>query len=157
LKKNKVLVVHGPNLHLLGRREKQIYGNLSLEELNRELAEIAKKYNLELEIVQLNGEGEIVERITRGDYDFLIINPAAYTHTSVAIRDAILGVEKPTIEVHISNIYKREPFRRTSLISDVVWGVISGLGKYSYILALEVAYKSITDSLPRQNCEENKK
>ena len=92
-----------------------------------------------MKIIQSNSEGDIVEKITNNSYDFLIINPAAYTHTSVAIRDALLGVNKPAIEVHLSNIYKREDFRKTSLISDVVLGVISGLGKWSYFLALRAA------------------
>ena len=138
-KKNKILVIHGPNLHLLGKREPDIYGKFSLSELNKELTEKAKKSKIDLKIFQSNSEGEIVEKITKSKYDFLIINPAAYTHTSVAIRDALLGVNRPTIEVHISNIYCREDFRKTSLVSDVVLGVISGLGKGSYCLALEAA------------------
>jgi len=138
-KKNKILIIHGPNLHLLGKREPGIYGKFSLSELNKELAEKAKKNRMDLKIFQSNSEGEIVEKITKSKYDFLIINPAAYTHTSVAIRDALLGVNLPTIEVHISNIYCREDFRKKSLVSDVVLGVISGLGKGSYLLALEAA------------------
>ncbi len=137
--KNKILIIHGPNLHLLGKREPGIYGKFSLSELNKELAEKAKKNRMDLKIFQSNSEGEIVEKITKSKYDFLIINPAAYTHTSVAIRDALLGVNLPTIEVHISNIYCREDFRKKSLVSDVVLGVISGLGKGSYLLALEAA------------------
>jgi len=135
-KKNNILVIHGPNLHLLGKRETDIYGNFTLKDINKELIEFAKKNNLNLEIFQSNFEGEIVDKITNSDYDFLVINPAGLTHTSVVIRDAILAVNKPTIEVHISNIYKREEFRKKSLISDVVLGVISGFGKLSYILAL---------------------
>ena len=137
--KSKVLIIHGPNLHLLGKRETNIYGKFTLSQLNKELASAAKKHKVSLESVQFNSEGEIVDKITKSNYDFLIINPAAYTHTSVAVRDALLGINKPTIEVHISNIYKREAFRKKSLISDVVLGVISGLGKYSYLLALEAA------------------
>ena len=137
--KNKILVIHGPNLHLLGKREPDVYGKFSLSELNKELADKAKKNKIELKIFQSNSEGEIVEKITKSKYDFLIINPAAYTHTSVAIRDALLGVNQPTIEVHISNIYRREDFRKKSLVSDVVMGSISGLGKGSYLLALEAA------------------
>jgi 3-dehydroquinate dehydratase-2 len=138
-KKNKILVIHGPNLHLLGKREPNLYGKYTLREINEELKKIAKRYNVNLEVFQSNLEGKIVEKITGSDYDFLIINPAAYTHTSIAIRDAILGVDKPTIEVHLSNIYKREEFRRKSLISDIVIGVITGFGKKSYLLALEAA------------------
>ncbi|MCM8773510.1 MAG: type II 3-dehydroquinate dehydratase [Candidatus Omnitrophica bacterium] len=140
-KKNKILVIHGPNLHILGKREKNIYGDFTISELNLELKKIAHQHNYILETFQSNSEGEIVEKISNSNYDFLIINPAAYTHTSVAIRDAILSVEKPTIEVHISNIYKREEFRRKSLISDIVLGTITGLGKLSYILALYAAIK----------------
>lgn len=136
---SKVLVIHGPNLHLLGTRETDIYGTFTLSDLQVLLAEKAKELGLECESFQSNSEGDIVEKITRGGYDFLIINPAAYTHTSVAIRDALLGVQKPAIEVHISNIYRREEFRKKSLVSDTVIGVISGLGKYSYLLALEAA------------------
>jgi len=132
-------VIHGPNLHLLGRRETKVYGKFTLKELNNELKVKASALRVELECFQSNSEGEIVNRITNSDYDFLIINPAGYTHTSIAIRDAILAAGIPTIEVHISNIYKREDFRRKSLISDVVQGMITGLGKYSYYLALEAA------------------
>ena len=137
--KNKILIIHGPNLHLLGKRETNIYGKFTLSQINKELKDKAKKSNFAVESVQFNSEGEIVDKITKGKYSFLIINPAAYTHTSVAIRDGLLGIDKPTIEVHISNIYKREDFRRKSLVSDVVLGVISGLGKQSYLLALEAA------------------
>jgi 3-dehydroquinate dehydratase-2 len=139
LKKFKVLVIHGPNLHLLGKREPDIYGNFSLKEIDSDLKAEAKKNNLGIEIFQSNSEGQIVEKITKTKYHFLIINPAAYTHTSVAIRDAILGIDKPTIEVHLSNIYKREDFRKKSLVSDVVLGGIYGLGKESYSLALKAA------------------
>jgi 3-dehydroquinate dehydratase-2 len=138
-KKNKLLVIHGPNLHLLGKREPGIYGNYTLREINDALKQKTKKNNIGIEIVQFNSEGQIVEKITAAKYDFLIINPAAYTHTSVAIRDAILAVNKPVIEVHLSNIYKREEFRKTSLVSDIALGVITGLGKYSYILAADAA------------------
>ena len=150
-KKTKILVIHGPNLHILGKREPNIYGNVTLNDIDRELEDKAGKNNLETSILQSNSEGEIVERITRGDYDFLIINPAAYTHTSVAIRDALLGIDIPTIEVHISNIYKREEFRKKSLISDVVLGVISGLGKNSYLLALEAAIIFLKDKQKTQD------
>lgn len=135
--KSKILIIHGPNLHLLGKREPDIYGRVTLEDLNCELKKKAALYDLSIEIIQSNSESEIVEKITEENHDFLIINPAAYTHTSVAIRDAILAVNKPAIEVHLSNIYKREEFRKKSLISDIVLGVITGLGKDSYLLALE--------------------
>lgn len=139
MKKNKILVIHGPNLHLLGAREPDIYGKATLEDIDRELKVRAKKNDFTIEIIQSNSESEIIEKITNTAYDFLIINPAAYTHTSVAIRDALLGVDKPVIEVHLSNIYKREEFRKKSLINDVVLGVILGLGKQSYLLALDAA------------------
>ncbi|MCQ9206190.1 MAG: type II 3-dehydroquinate dehydratase [Omnitrophica bacterium] len=139
MKKNKILVIHGPNLHLLGAREPDIYGKATLRDIDKELKAKAKKNDFTIEIIQSNSESEILEKITNTAYDFLIINPAAYTHTSVAIRDALLGVDKPAIEVHLSNIYKREDFRKKSLISDVVLGVISGLGKGSYLLALDAA------------------
>jgi 3-dehydroquinate dehydratase-2 len=139
MKKNKILVIHGPNLHLLGKRETHIYGNFTLNAINKQLEKEAKRYNVDIEIIQSNSESDIVEKITTTNYNFLIINPAAYTHTSVAIRDALLGINKPTLEVHISNIYRREDFRKKSLISDVVLGVITGLGKYSYLLALEAS------------------
>jgi 3-dehydroquinate dehydratase-2 len=126
-------------LQLLGKREPGIYGNYTLREINDALKQKTKKNNIGIEIVQFNSEGQIVEKITAAKYDFLIINPAAYTHTSVAIRDAILAVNKPVIEVHLSNIYKREEFRKTSLVSDIALGVITGLGKYSYILAADAA------------------
>jgi 3-dehydroquinate dehydratase-2 len=134
-----VLVIHGPNLQLLGTREQTIYGRFTLDQLNAELQSLAKKKNVHLETFQSNHEGEIVDKISQADYQVLIINPAAYTHTSVAIRDALLAKERPVIEVHISNIYKREDFRKKSLISDVVTGTITGLGKFSYLLALEAA------------------
>ena len=139
----KVLVIHGPNLNLLGIREKEIYGSLTLDNINKEIIQRAKKLALLVNILQSNSEGEIVTQIQEasGRYDCLIINPAAYTHTSVAIRDAIIAIGIPTIEVHISNIFKREEFRRKSFISDIAVGHISGLGKESYLLALEAAAK----------------
>ncbi len=138
-KRKKVLVIHGPNLNLLGKREISIYGKTTFTQLNNLLKKEAKKLNLSLEVFQSNSEGEIVDKINSslGKIDFIIINPAAYTHTSVAIRDALLAVKIPTIEVHLSNIFQREDFRKKSLISDVVIGLISGLGIDSYLLALK--------------------
>ena len=145
--KPKILVIHGPNLNLLGKRETSIYGKVSLPELNRRLKNEAKKLGVTLGVFQTNSEGEMVSRINSslGKIDFIIINPAAYTHTSVAVRDALLAVQIPAIEVHISNIFKREVFREKSLISDIVIGVISGLGTESYLLALEAAKKLLKD------------
>jgi 3-dehydroquinate dehydratase-2 len=138
----KVLVIHGPNLNLLGKREKDIYGTKSLEVINKEILSLAKKLDIDVKTAQLNSEGKIVDLIQKGDYDALIINPAAYTHTSVAIRDAIAAVDKPAIEVHLSNIHRREEFRRKSYIAEVAAGQISGFGPESYSLALRAA-KSI--------------
>ena len=137
----KVLVIHGPNLNLLGEREPNVYGAVTLDEINREMTEFAGKNNLELKIVQSNHEGEIVEVIqnSRNWADVLIINPAAYTHTSVAIRDALAAVKVPAIEVHLSNIHAREGFRQMSHISPVALGQITGFGKNSYLLALQAA------------------
>jgi 3-dehydroquinate dehydratase-2 len=138
----KVLVIHGPSLNLLGRRETDIYGTKSLEAINNDIRFLASELGIDVKTVQLNSEGEIVDLIQKDDYNALIINPAAYTHTSVAIRDAILAVGKPVIEVHLSNIYKREEFRKKSFIADVAVGQISGFGPDSYLLALK-AVKSI--------------
>jgi 3-dehydroquinate dehydratase-2 len=135
----KVLVVHGPNLNLLGRREKAIYGTKSLTVINKEITGLAKKLAIDVKIVQRNGEGDILDIIQKADYDALIINPAAFTHTSIAIRDAIAGVDKPAIEVHLSNIHTREEFRRKSYIAGVAVGQISGFGSFSYLLALHAA------------------
>jgi len=138
----KVLVIHGPNLNLLGTRETDLYGTKSLEEINKDIRSLSLDLNIDITILQINSEGEIIDSIQEGAYDALIINPAAYTHTSVAIRDAILAVGKPSIEVHLSNIYRREEFRRKSLMADVAVGQISGFGSDSYLLALRAA-KSI--------------
>ncbi|MEJ2684255.1 MAG: type II 3-dehydroquinate dehydratase [Candidatus Sulfobium sp.] len=137
----RILVIHGPNLNLLGTREKGIYGEISLETLNGRIRALCAELSAEVDIVQSNGEGRIVDAIQENAYDVLIINPAAYTHTSVAIRDAIAAVGKPSIEVHISNIYKREKFRHRSFISAVATGQISGLGTEGYLLAVRAAVK----------------
>ncbi|MFP4466694.1 MAG: type II 3-dehydroquinate dehydratase [Candidatus Goldiibacteriota bacterium] len=135
----KVLVIHGPNLNLLGHREPEVYGNTNLAEINESLKKKSEELSLELKIVQSNHEGEIVEAIHQGLNwaDCIIINPAAYTHTSVAIRDALSSIHIPAIEVHLSNIYKREDFRAKSFIAPVVSGQISGFGAGSYLLALQ--------------------
>jgi len=136
----KVLVIHGPNLNLLGKREMQIYGNHTLEEINNSLKVLAKELDFKLTIHQSNYEGEIVDLIQKSEgYIAIIINPAAYTHTSIAIRDAIAAIDIPTIEVHLSNIYSREQFRQKSFIAPVAWGQISGFGAQSYLLALRAA------------------
>lgn len=137
----KILVIHGPNLNLLGEREVDIYGKITLKEINDSLKKLAKKYRVKLKIFQSNHEGEIVDIIgkSKDKFNCLIINPAAYTHTSIAIRDAISASGIPAIEVHLSNIYSREEFRHTSLISPVCKGQICGFGLRSYILGLEAA------------------
>jgi len=139
----KILLIHGPNLNLLGRREREIYGEKSLEEINRELEKRARELGAELEIFQSNHEGEIVDKIAQTDAQGILINPAAYTHTSVAIRDAIKGVGLPAVEVHLSNIFAREPFRHTSLTGGVCIGVITGFGVDSYVLGLEALVRHI--------------
>ena len=135
----KILVIHGPNLDLLGQREPAIYGKATLQQINNELKKTAKKKKVSLTIKQSNHEGEIVDLIgeSKNKYDALLINPAAYTHTSVAIRDAIAASGILTVEAHLSNIYSREEFRQKSLISPVVKGTILGFGAKSYILGLE--------------------
>jgi 3-dehydroquinate dehydratase-2 len=138
-KAKKVLVIHGPNLNLLGRRETDIYGKKSLRTINKDISVLASELGIQVKTVQLNSEGEIVGVIQKGDYDALVINPAAYTHTSIAIRDAIAAIDKPTIEVHLSNISRREEFRKQSFITGVAVGQISGFGPDSYLLALRAA------------------
>lgn len=135
----KVLVVHGPNLNLLGKRETAVYGTKSLGEINNSIGDLASELGIEVNAVQLNSEGEILDIIHKSDYDVLVINPAAYTHTSVAIRDAIAAVDKPAVEVHLSNIHRREDFRKKSYIAEVAAGQISGFGPESYLLALRAA------------------
>ncbi len=138
----KILVLHGPNLNMLGTREPEVYGRVTLDEINRSLAKIAEDAGIALESFQSNSEADLISRIqqTIGDEtDFIIINPAAYTHTSVALRDALAAVKLPFIEVHLSNIFARETFRRESYFSDLALGVISGLGPKGYELALEYA------------------
>ena len=137
----KILIIHGPNLNLLGKREPGIYGSLTLAQINDMIHIKATEMGLEADIMQSNSEAEIIGKIHNSDFDLLIINPAAYTHTSIAIRDAIAAVGKPVIEVHISNIHGREEFRRRSFIAEVAVGQISGFGAESYLLALLAAKK----------------
>jgi 3-dehydroquinate dehydratase-2 len=134
-----ILVIHGPNLNLLGKREPHIYGNLSLDEINDQLLERGRGVGIEIETFQSNHEGAIVDRIQQaiGICHGIIINPAAYTHTSVAIRDALAMLEIPVIEIHLSNINKRESFRHQSMIADIVAARIAGFGSHGYMLALE--------------------
>lgn len=133
-----VLIIHGPNLNLLGRREPGIYGTNTLQQINDNLKELAKEMGVEIRVYQSNSEGEIVSFIgENADWaDGIVINPAAYTHTSVAIRDALSAVSLPVVEVHLSNIFRREEFRHHSYISPIAVGIISGFGPESYYLAL---------------------
>ncbi|MES1981410.1 MAG: type II 3-dehydroquinate dehydratase [Pseudomonadota bacterium] len=142
-----ILVLHGPNLNLLGEREPEVYGRVTLQEINTKLTGIAEQAGAELQYFQSNAEGALIDRIqlTRQDRsDFIIINPAAFTHTSVALRDALAAVAIPFIEVHLSNVYAREAFRTTSYFSDLAVGVISGLGASGYELALQYALQYST-------------
>jgi len=144
----RLLVLNGPNLNLLGSREPDHYGNMSLESISENLAELASEAGHELTTFQSNAEHELVERVhqARGEeVQFIIINPAAFTHTSVALRDALLGVSIPFIEVHLSNIYAREAFRHKSYFSDIAIGVISGLGAMGYKLALLAALNHLSE------------
>ncbi len=142
---SKVLVIHGPNLNLLGTREEDIYGTATLDDINGQLKTLADNAGVEIEFFQSNHEGEIVDKIgaAKENFSAILINPAAYTHTSVAIRDAIAAVQIPTIEVHLSNVYAREEFRHTSLIAPVAHGQISGFGVDSYLLGLQATINLI--------------
>ena len=135
----KVLVIHGPNINLLGLREPETYGSLTMDEINQSIEQASRNLGFSVDFYQSNIEGELVNRIqatTKDGTEYIIINPAAYTHTSIAIRDALAAIKTPAIEVHISNIHKREEFRHTSLTAAMCEGQISGFGASSYILAL---------------------
>lgn len=143
----KILVVHGPNLNLLGTREPDIYGRGTLDELNGQLQAIANNANIELVLFQSNAEHALIDKIQQAlelGVEFIIINPAALCHTSVALRDALLAVDLPFIEVHISNIFAREPFRHFSYLSDIAKGLVCGLGIHGYVAALQVAIQSLS-------------
>lgn len=152
----RILILHGPNLNLLGSREQSIYGTQSLDKIDSALANLAENLAVTVDIRQSNSEGELVGWIqeAKSGYDGIIINPAAYTHTSVAIRDALAAVGVPTIEVHLSNIYRRESFRHHSHVAGVALGQISGLGATGYLLALRglhdhlIATRKARKSLP---------
>ncbi len=143
-----ILVLHGPNLNLLGTREPEHYGDDSLESINRRLEQLAETAGHRVVCVQSNAEHELVDRIqsAAGSEAFIIINPAAFTHTSVALRDALAAVRIPFIEVHLSNVHAREPFRRRSYLSDLAVGVISGLGARGYELALTAAFDQLSET-----------
>lgn len=135
----KVLVIHGPNLNMLGKREPEIYGTTGLNDINKHLLDLGKKLGLRVDSFQSNHEGAIIDKIQEAfqKYDGLIINPAAYTHTSIAIKDALLILKIPVIEVHLSNIYKREPFRHKSVVAEIATATLGGFGHYGYYMALE--------------------
>jgi 3-dehydroquinate dehydratase-2 len=146
-----VLVLHGPNLNLLGSREPKHYGLATLDDINKALIARAESSHAFVETFQHNHEGALVDRIhmaARDHVDFIVINPAAYTHTSVAIRDALAAVAIPFVEVHLSNVHAREPFRHHSFLSDLAVGVISGLGAHGYELALDYALRHLENRTP---------
>ena len=145
--KNNIIVINGPNLNLLGEREQSQYGSIKYEDLKNECLEYSKGLGISINFTQSNIEGEIITLIqdARKKYDGLIINAAGFTHTSIAIRDALVIFKKPSIELHISNIYKREKFRHKSMISSVVTGVICGLGANGYILAINAMQELLTN------------
>jgi 3-dehydroquinate dehydratase-2 len=142
----KILVLHGPNLDLLGKRETTVYGDNTLDEINKEVSRLAKEDGFQVEFYQSNHEGDLVDKIGETDANGIMINPAAYTHTSVAICDALSAKKIPSVEVHLSNIYAREEFRHKSLVAPVVTGQVSGFGKNSYVLGL----KALMDILNEQ-------
>lgn len=141
-KNTSILVIQGPNLNLLGSREPEVYGKTTMDDIHQKLGEIAKAHAIDLNAFQSNHEGELIDRIQKAKQDgidFIIINPGAFTHTSVALRDALAGVAIPFTEVHLSNIHQREEFRKHSYLSDIATGVICGLGAIGYELALLAA------------------
>ncbi|MGL4392414.1 MAG: type II 3-dehydroquinate dehydratase [Fusobacteriaceae bacterium] len=135
----KILVIHGPNLNFLGIREPEIYGKETLEDINNLIKKSCQKYELDVETFQSNSEGDIINKLQEnyGKADYLVINPGALTHYSIAIRDAILSTKIKCIEVHLSNVYAREEFRKKSVVSDIALGVLSGFGSFGYLMAIE--------------------
>ncbi len=143
----RVLVVHGPNLNTLGTREPDVYGSLTVDDINEELGKVASGANAELEFFQSNHEGALIDRIqeARSWADGVLINPAGLTHTSIALRDALVATELPVVEVHLSNVHTRETFRHHSYVSGVALGVIAGFGASSYRLGLQALLESLSD------------
>ncbi|PPT08953.1 3-dehydroquinate dehydratase II [Geitlerinema sp. FC II] len=152
----RTLVLHGPNLNLLGQREPNVYGSVTLDEIDRLIDREARTLHVKVSCFQSNSEGGLVDAVQQawGQYDGLLINPAAYTHTSVALRDAIAAVKIPTVEVHLSNIHQRESFRHHSYIAPVAIGQISGFGYYSYILGLHALTHYLRDRQPSHSTSE---
>ena len=147
-KQKKILILHGPNLNLLGKREPHIYGNTSLNDVNQSLKTLATPHNVEVECFQSNHEGDLItktQEVLDNPCEFIIINPAGFTHTSIAWRDALLAIKVPFIEVHLSNIFAREKFRHKSYFSDIAVAVVSGLGIHGYELALNYAIEHISN------------
>ena len=150
----KILVIHGPNLNLLGSREPDVYGADTLDSINQLLTDRAQQSQIELDTFQSNHEGKIVDAIQQAaidKVDYLLINPAAFTHTSIAIRDALLACRIPFIELHLSNVHARDQFRKHSYLSDIAKGVICGFGKHSYLLALDAAINQCNQSKSKEN------
>jgi 3-dehydroquinate dehydratase-2 len=144
-----VLVIQGPNLNLLGMREPEVYGTITLDDIHKKLTDLAKQADISLETYQSNHEGELIDRVQKAKKDgvsFIIINPGGFTHTSVALRDALAGVAIPFIEVHLSNIHQREEFRKHSYFSDLAMGVICGLGAHGYELALNTIQHKLSST-----------
>ena len=141
----KILIINGPNLNLLGKREELIYGKATLEDIKNNCEQYSSKLKLNIDFFQFNNEGEIIDKIQEVEkkYDGLIINPAAYTHSSIAILDSLRAIKKPKIEIHLSNIYSREDYRKKSITSEGVDGLICGFGENSYILGIEAIHKLI--------------
>ncbi|MTI79986.1 MAG: type II 3-dehydroquinate dehydratase [Firmicutes bacterium] len=143
----KILVLHGPNLNLLGRREPGVYGTTNMEEINRQLHKLAAELNVQIECFQSNHEGILIDKLHQAIdvYDAAVFNPGAFTHYSIALRDAVAAVDLPVIEVHLSNIHAREDFRTKSVMAPVAAGQISGLGKHSYLLGLQAAVALVNE------------
>ena len=152
----KVVVIQGPNLNMLGHREQNIYGPMKLDDIHTQMKGFAEQNGVEIEFFQSNLEGEIVDRLQEcmGEANGVIINPAAYTHTSIAIRDAIAAIQIPVVEVHLSNIYQREEFRHTSLVAPVCAGQISGFGPFSYHMAMVAILQIMSEMKARYEAEQ---